>query len=213
MGGFGRGTSALPSQFQRTQALSVHSADVPTGVGFGDRPRRRPMATARETRSPGQLARETFEALFDRQDIDAVRPFWTENSVDHFLALGIDARGPEQLARFFRELHAAAPDWKMTIENIVEDDRHAVVQWTGTGTFNGAPFQGVEPTGKRVTLRGCDVMRFSEDGTLEENTIYYDGAEWARQVGMLPPRDSAIDKGMTEVFNTVTKLRGRIANR
>ena len=171
------------------------------------------MTTEMQTRSPEQLARETFEALFDRRDFPAVRQYWTEDSVDHFLALGIDVRGPEKLEAFFRELFAAVSDFRMTIENVVEDDRHAVVQWTGTGNFNGNSFQGIEPTGRFVSQRGCDVIRFSADGKLEENTVYYDGAEFARQIGMLPPRDSAVDKGVTEVFNTVTKLRGRIANR
>ena len=64
-----------------------------------------------------------------------------------------------------------------------------------------------------ASLRGCDVVRFGDDGKIAENTVYYDGAEFARQIGMLPPRGSAVDKGVTEVFNTVTKLRGRIANR
>ena len=163
------------------------------------------MATTTETRSPGQLARESFEALFNRRDFDADRAFWSEHSVDHFLALGLDIRGPEHLEGFFRELFAAVPDFRMTIENIVEDDRHAVVQWTGSGTFDGAAFQGIEPTGRFVNLRGCDVIRFRADGKLEETTVYYDGAEFARQIGMLPPRDSAVDKGMTQAFNTVTK--------
>ena len=168
------------------------------------------MTTTTETRSPGEIARWSFETLFDRRDIDGLRPLWTEDSVDHFLALGVDARGPEQLAAFFRETFAAMPDFEMTIENIVEDGRHAVVQWTATGTFEGGSFQGIEPNGKRITMRGCDVMRFTEDGKLAENTIYYDGAEFARQVGMLPPRDSKADRGMTEAFNAVTRLRRRI---
>ncbi len=171
------------------------------------------MATATETRSPGQLAREAFEAIFDRRDVDAVRPMWTDNSVDHFLALGVDARGPQQLAAFFRELHAAIPDFDMTIENVVEDDRHAVVQWSATGTFDGAPFQGIEPSGKRVSLRGCDVFRFSEDGKLDTNTIYYDGAEFARQIGMLPPRDSAGDRAFLWAFNARARLRRRLQAR
>ena len=162
------------------------------------------------TRSPGQLAREAFDALFERRDIDAVRSMWTEDSVDHFLALGVEARGPEQLAEFFRGVHAAFPDFRMKIENIVEDDRQAVVQWTATATFNGAPFQGIEPTGKRIEMRGCDVFRFTEDGKLDTNTIYYDGAEFARQIGMLPPRDSVADKGMTGAFNAVTRVRERL---
>jgi hypothetical protein len=46
------------------------------------------------------------------------------------------------------------------------------------------------------------------DGRVAHNTIYYDGAEFARQVGMLPPRDSAGDRAITGAFNAVTKARG-----
>ena len=168
------------------------------------------MASEPQTRSPGQLARELFEVIFDRKDPEALRPYGTEDSVDHFLALGIDVRGPDEIIRYFGELNAAVPDATMTIENIVEDDRHAAVQWTFMGTFDGAPFQGLAPTGKRLTLRGCDLFCFTEDGKVGENTIYYDGAEFARQIGMLPARDSLADKAMTQAFNAVTRLRQRI---
>jgi hypothetical protein len=114
------------------------------------------MATPPEARSPGQLARHLFELIFDRRDVDALRPFWTESSVNRFLALGVDARGPDQTATFFRELLAAFPDLQMTIENVVEDDAYAVVQWSLGGTFDGASFQGIEPTGGRE-LAGTSV--------------------------------------------------------
>ncbi len=171
------------------------------------------MATTVQTRTPGEIARESFEALFERRDIDAVRPLWTDSSVDHFLALGVDARGPDQLAAFFRGLHAAIPDLEMRIENVIEDERHAVVQWQASGTFDGAPFQGIEPSGRRVTLRGCDVFRLTEDGKLDVNTIYYDGAEFARQIGMLPPRGSAADRALLGSFNARIRLRRRLARR
>ena len=168
------------------------------------------MSTPPEARSPGQLARHLFELIFDRRDVDAARPFWTESSINHFLALGVDARGPDEIATFFRELHAAIPDLQMTIENVVEDDPHAVVQWSLEGTLDGAPFQGIEPTGGRVALRGCDVFRFTDDGKVDVNTIYNDGAEFARQIGMLPPRGSAADRALTGGFNIRMRLRRRL---
>jgi steroid delta-isomerase-like uncharacterized protein len=171
------------------------------------------MATKDQVRSPGRMARDAFEAIFDRRDIDAVRPMWNEDSVDHFLALGIDARGPDQLVAFFREALAAFPDLEMTIEHVVEDDRHAVVQWSLKGTFDGGPFQGVEPTGKPIALRGCDVFSFTDDGKLDSNTIYYDGAEFARQIGMLPRRGSAADRALLEAFNAKARLQRRLRDR
>jgi predicted ester cyclase len=95
-------------------------------------------------------------------------------------------------------LFAAAPDWRIEIENVLDDgDRQAVVQWRGSGTFDGEPFQGIAPTGRRIELRGVDAVRFDADGKVEENTIYYDGAEFARQVGMLPPRGSGAYRAMS----------------
>jgi hypothetical protein len=53
-------------------------------------------------------------------------------------------------------------------------------------------------------------MRFDDNGRVEENTVYYDGADFARQIGMLPPRDSALDRGVLSAFNAGTRLRQRL---
>jgi steroid delta-isomerase-like uncharacterized protein len=166
------------------------------------------------SRRPAELARETFRVLFEERDLSDPYRFWTDDSIDHFLAAGVSVRGAHDLAQWFHDLFAAVPDWHVEIENVIDDgDRQAVVQWRGSGTFSGGPFLGIEPTGRTIDLSAVDVFRFDENGKVETNTVYYDGAEFARQIGMLPPRDSAVDKGMTEMFNTVTKLRGRIAGR
>ena len=67
--------------------------------------------------------------------------------------------GAQALAAWFRELLDAIPDFRMQIENTVDDgDRQCVVQWRATGTFTGGPFYGINPTGKRVELQGVDVL-------------------------------------------------------
>ena len=60
------------------------------------------------------------------------------------------------------------------------------------------------------TVRGVDVIRLDADGRIDTNTIYYDGAEFARQVGLLPRRDSLPDRWMMSMFNNATKLRRAI---
>jgi steroid delta-isomerase-like uncharacterized protein len=169
------------------------------------------MSVSTDSRTPADLARETFRVLFEERDLSDPYRFWTDDTVDHFVAAGVSVRGAQPLTAWFRELFEAVPDWSMQIENSFDDGgRQAIVQWIGTGTFTGAPFLGIEPTGRSIELKGIDVFRFDADGKVETNTVYYDGAEFARQVGMLPPRDSALDRGMLVAFNAGTKLKRRL---
>jgi steroid delta-isomerase-like uncharacterized protein len=169
------------------------------------------MTGSTETRTPSDIARETFRVLFEERDLSDPYRFWTDESVDHFLAAGKTVRGAQALTQWFRDLFEAVPDWRIEIQNAFDDgDRQAVVEWRGSGTFSGAPFLDIEPTGKQVELRGVDVFRFDENGKVETNTVYYDGAEFARQIGMLPPRDSSVDRGMLAAFNAGTRLKQRL---
>jgi steroid delta-isomerase-like uncharacterized protein len=163
--------------------------------------------------SLGDRAREIFSAIFDERDLSDPYRYWTDDSVDHFLAAGRSVRGAQALAQWFRDLFAAVPDWKVTVENTVDDgDRQVVVQWHATGTFDGdSPFLGIEPTGRRIEIRGVDVILIDDDLKVVTNTVYYDGADFARQIGMLPALDSAADRAMLNAFNGATKLKKRLA--
>jgi steroid delta-isomerase-like uncharacterized protein len=172
------------------------------------------MAEAQTTTIDAEeRVRDVFHGIFEERDLSDPSRYWTERSVDHFIGLGISVRGAEPLAQFFRELFAAIPDWKLEVENVVAEENHAVVQWNAGGTFDGAPWQGLEPTGKPVHIRGVDVIRFDEDGRVDENTVYYDGMEFARQAGIMPPRDSVAERGMIGAANLATRLRRRLRSR
>ena len=159
-----------------------------------------------ETPTPSELARTIFEAL-SKRDLDTAMKFNTDDAVDDFVAIG-EFRGRLAIRRFFDELLAAFPDFDIAVDRIVGDDSAAVVQWHAAGTFSGGKFQGIEPTGKRVQIRGVDVMEFAE-GRYVHNTIYYDGASFARQIGMLPRAGSGAEKATLFGFNASTRLRQR----
>lgn len=153
------------------------------------------------------LMRDLFAAIFDRQDFAEAREHWKASSVDHFLALGRSVTGPDDLEAFFRSLHAAVPDLNMEIQNVVVSGSHAVVQWRLRGTFTGEPFEGIEATSRPVDLRGCDCFVWDDDGRLDQNTVYYDGAAFARQIGLLPAQGSAGDRALLQGFNVPTRIR------
>ena len=159
-----------------------------------------------ETPTPSEVARTIFEAL-SKRDLDTAMKFNTDDAVDDFVAIG-EFRGRLAIRRFFDELLAAFPDFDIAVDRIVGDDSAAVVQWHAAGTFSGGKFQGIEPTGKHVQIRGVDVMEFAE-GRYVHNTIYYDGASFARQIGTLPRSGSVTEKATLAAFNATTRLRQR----
>jgi steroid delta-isomerase-like uncharacterized protein len=157
--------------------------------------------------TPAEVAGEIFNALAERNLGDALARV-ADDSVDDFVAIG-EIRGKVAIRRFFEELLAAFPDFEITVGRIVGGDEAAVVQWSAVGSFSGGPFQGIEPTGRHVEIRGVDVMEIT-GGLVRHNTIYYDGASFARQIGMLPRAHSRADSAITSAFNAVTRVRHRL---
>jgi steroid delta-isomerase-like uncharacterized protein len=169
------------------------------------------MAQAQATtRTAEEAGRGSFER-FSAHDVDGVLSYWHPEGIQDWVALGI-FRGHDEIRPLFEELFRAIPDLEMTVENITANDERCVVQWRSRGTHDGGPLQGIEPTGRTAELRGVDVMEV-EDGLITRNTVYYDGAAYARAFGMLPPQDSAAEKLMVGAFNGVTRLRRAIAER
>ena len=162
------------------------------------------------TRTPADVARAAFDAV-SKRDPDGVAALGAPGYVDDFVAIG-EFRGHDAVRAFFRDLFAAFPDFAMTVDRIVADDSTAVVQWHAVGSFTGGPFQGIAPTGRRVEIRGVDVMEIA-DGLVQHNTIYYDGATFARQIGLLPGLGSRADRALLAAFNAKTTLSQRVRDR
>lgn len=158
-----------------------------------------------------EAARSYFAALSAR-DPEGMASHFHASGIEDIVPLGV-FRGPAEVREIFKEMFAAMPDIETTVTRVVADHEAAGVEWRMAGTFDGGPFQGIEPTGKRVELRGFDLLEIDEDGKITRNTGYYDGADFARQIGMLPPQDSGAERAMRTGFNTLTKLRREIANR
>jgi steroid delta-isomerase-like uncharacterized protein len=159
-----------------------------------------------QIQSPAEVAQAIFDAM-SKKNLDDAMTYVAEDSIDDFVAIG-RFEGKAAIRRFFDELLAAFPTFDMVTERVVGDDSTAVVQWRASGDFTGGPFQGVEPTGKHVEVRGVDVMEVT-DGSIRHNTIYYDGAAFARQVGILPAAGTTLDRAMLSAFNAATRLRKR----
>jgi steroid delta-isomerase-like uncharacterized protein len=156
-----------------------------------------------------ERARSYFDAIANR-DTSAMAAHWRDDGVSDFVPLGV-LRGTDEIVAFFRELFQAVPDLETTVTRVVAGETQAAVEWRMTGHFTGGPFQGVDPTGRRVDMRGFDLLEI-EDGQIVGNTAYYDGMTFARQIGLMPPENSSAENAMKSAFNAATKVRRAVAD-
>jgi steroid delta-isomerase-like uncharacterized protein len=166
--------------------------------------------TQTQPRSASEVAQAAFER-FSAHDVEGCLAYWHPEGIQDWVPMRV-IRGHDEIRALFTEVFTGIPDLEMTVEKVTADDERCVIQWRLRGTHTGGPLNGIEPTGRTAELRGVDVMEV-EDGLIVRNTVYYDGAAYARAFGMLPPQDSAAERTMISAFNAVTKLRKAIAER
>lgn len=141
---------------------------------------------------------------------------WIDRPRYRIAAQDLAMNSREEVVTWFQGLFDAVPDLHMEVEDVAiagDPGRERVtVRWRMTGTFSGAPYLGIEPTGRSIDLRGMDLIDI-EDGRVAGNNIYYDQLAFARQIGMLPAGGSLGDRLMTRAFNLVTKGRAKVRER
>ena len=121
-----------------------------------------------------------------------------------------DLKAPNDIKAFFNGLFAAFPDYEFEILELAASGKNAACRWHSTGTFLGpGRFQGLAPTGARIELEGCDMLRV-EDGLIVENNAYVNGALIAQQLGLLPQQGSTADRVVTGAFNAKTAALGHL---
>ena len=95
-----------------------------------------------------------------------------------------DVTGPEGVKRLIAVSRAAFPDIQTTVEDVISGGDRVVVRFTLRATHRGR-FQGIEPTGKRVTWSGINVYRVT-NGQIQETWQLADTWGLMRQLGVVP---------------------------
>ncbi len=113
-----------------------------------------------------------YSAAMESGDGDAVYEFWSDDFVSHVTErvaperVGEDVRGDEQ--EWWQQAKSAFPDMTFTVDLLVEQDDIVVSNWTVKGTHTGAPFFGLQPSGKSVEINGTGILRI-RDGKIVEH--------------------------------------------
>lgn len=160
-----------------------------------------------ETQQPeavGSIARAYFEAIAER-DLDAMTSFYEPGGTGELHGL-VELTAPDSYRAWFGNLFAAFPDFHFEILAVVAEGDRAAVHWHATGTFDGeVRFEGLDPTGARIDLTGCDLLTI-RNGKIQRNDAYLNGAQMAQQLGAMPPAGSLPERAMLAALNLKTRL-------
>lgn len=128
------------------------------------------------------LLRRWFEEVVNSNNYAAVEEILAPDYVSHFPgAPPTDRDGHRGMVEMFA---AAFPDWTEQIEDLVAEGDRVVGRMTAGGTHTGE-FQGMQPTGKKVTITGIGIMRI-KDGKVAESWWEFDAIGLMTQLGALP---------------------------
>jgi len=127
--------------------------------------------------------RRSYE-LLNAGDVDGFGDLLADDFVEHEVSPGI-APTKEGVKAFFRMYIAAFPDLRMVPEDVLPSGDKVVARTRGTGTHRGE-FMGMPATGKSIDVELIDIMRFSDDGLVQEHWGAFDALKMMQQLGAIP---------------------------
>jgi steroid delta-isomerase-like uncharacterized protein len=130
---------------------------------------------------------ERYVERYNQGDLDACMELYAEDAVQLMHDGLFEGRGEIQ-ERLARDL-TAFRDATYTVGSFVEHGDSFADEWTFTGTNHG-PFRlpdgtEVPPTGKRVAIKGMELVQV-RDGKIVVDNLYYDFMAALAQLGLVP---------------------------
>jgi steroid delta-isomerase-like uncharacterized protein len=135
------------------------------------------------TNTTKDLVRRYVEDVWNRRDLAALEALTLPTFAYHLG--GQPARHRAALGDFIRGTHAAFPDWRVEILDLIAEGNRAAVRWSGHVTHQGS-FRGIAPTGRKITVTGINVYEVSE-GRIAVEWEQTDSLGMLQQLGALPP--------------------------
>ena len=130
---------------------------------------------------------DRYVERYNAGDLDAVMDLYAEDATQLMPDGWFEGRSTIR-ERLAQELDAFS-DIAHRVESFVDQGDAFADEWTFVGTHTG-PFAlpdggQVPPTGKRVELRGMELVRV-RDGEIVVDNLYYDNMAVAVQLGLVP---------------------------
>ena len=137
-----------------------------------------------------KLVSKYIEEVWNNADLIALNDLTSAEYTYHFG--GQPPRDKAAPQQFLQAVHVAFPDWRIQIQAMVAEENTVAVRWKGCVTHQGV-FQGIPPTGKKISVCGLNIYQIEEEKIAEE-WEQMDSLSMLQQLGVLPPPKSGTDK-------------------
>jgi steroid delta-isomerase-like uncharacterized protein len=129
-----------------------------------------------------QLMQRWFQEVWNEGRIQTIYDLLAPDGVARGQRGGeSEIRGPEEFAKFVREIRGAFTDIEIQIEDIFGAGDKVVIRWVADMSHTGDAL-GIVPTGKTVRSRGVSIARI-ENGKIIEGWDNWDQLGMLEQIG------------------------------
>jgi steroid delta-isomerase-like uncharacterized protein len=131
------------------------------------------------------LIRKWFEEVWNQGREETIDAMCSKKAIGQGQAQhGADIHGPEEFKVLWRRIRSAFSSIQVDIQDTIEQDGKVVARWTIAMTHT-APFLGIAPANKRVSVNGISIQRFV-DGQIVEAWDSWDQLSLLVQLGGVP---------------------------
>jgi steroid delta-isomerase-like uncharacterized protein len=111
------------------------------------------------------IARRGFEEVFTHKNVTVLDKLAVADFTFHSASRTIQGR--EAVKQFLKMFLTAFPDLSLTIEDLIGEGDCVSIRYTNRGTHQ-APFMGMAPTGKSITVTGLEFLHLANGKVIEE---------------------------------------------
>jgi predicted ester cyclase len=132
------------------------------------------------------LIRSLYDA-WNAQNFEAGADAMAPDGTITLMGTGETFTGPDGARKFGKMLATGFPDGTITVDTVVSEGDRVVVEYTCRGTHTGPVETStgvIQPTGKSVTLKVCDVDEL-KDGKVTAQRTYLDTGSMMAQLGLM----------------------------
>ena len=127
-----------------------------------------------------------YLTAWNTHDVEKLLSFFTDDCVYNCTPMGKVSRGKQELKDFISNTFTEFPDFKLEMKSAFNAGDRGAGEWVMSGTFAHSNMPGVTATGKKFSIPGATINKFS-GGKISRVTNYWNLAAFLQQVGLMPP--------------------------